>query len=84
MDAVTLSNAKNNLEQLIEQVIANAEPTIVVTDSGQRAVIISLEEFNSWKENLYLLSNPTNAERLRHSIQEAKDGSTYEKALIDP
>ena len=84
MDAVTLSNAKDRLEQLIEQVIANAEPTIVVTDSGQRAVLVSLDEFNSWQETLYLLSNPANAEHLRHSIQEAKGGLVIEKDLLNP
>ncbi len=34
MNAVTVSEAKRKLEQLIEQVIADAEPTIVVTESG--------------------------------------------------
>ncbi len=35
MNAITLNEAKRNLEQLIQQVIADAEPTIVVTEAGQ-------------------------------------------------
>ncbi len=70
MNAVTVNEAKQHLEQLINQVIADAEPTIVVTDTGQRVVILSLEEFNSWRETLYLLANPTNASHLRQSIVE--------------
>ena len=57
MNAVTLKEAKRNLEQLVEQVIADAEPTIVVTENGDRVVFLSLDEYNSWKETLYLLAN---------------------------
>lgn len=53
MNAVTLNEAKRNLEQLIEQVIADAEPTIVVTDAGQQVVVLPLDEYNLWKEKLY-------------------------------
>ncbi len=72
MNAVTLKDAKRNLKKLIEQVIADAEPTIVVTESGDRVVVLPLDEYNSWKETLYLLSNPANADHLRRSIAEAR------------
>ena len=83
MNAVTLNEAKQNLEQLIEQVIADAEPTILCTDAGQQIVLLSLDEFNSWKETLYLLSNPANAAHLRKSISQAEAGEFQEKELID-
>jgi antitoxin YefM len=47
MNAVTVTDAKQNLEQLIIQVIDNTEPTIVSTDSGRKIVMMALEEFNS-------------------------------------
>jgi antitoxin YefM len=72
MNAVTLKEAKRNLEQLVEQVIADAEPTIVVTENGDRVVLLSLDEYNSWKETLYLLASPANAEHLRQSLAQAK------------
>lgn len=72
MNAVTVSEAKRNLEQLIAQVLSDSEPTIVVTESQQRVVLVSLDDYNSWKETLYLLSNPANAAHLRKSIAEAQ------------
>lgn len=83
MNAITLNEAKHNFEQIIEQVIADAEPTIVVTDSGQQVVVLSLDEFNSWKETLYLLANPANAAHLRQSIAEAEAGNIHERELFD-
>ena len=83
MNAVTLTEAKQNLEQLIEQTLANAEPTVICTDKGQRVVFLSLDEFNSWQETLYLLSNPNNADHLRRSIAEANGGQKAGRELID-
>ena len=84
MNATTVKEAKKHLHRLIEQVNADAEPTIICGDQGQKAVLLSLEEFNSWQETLYLLSNPANAEHIRQSIAEAKAGKTLEKELVDP
>ena len=84
MNATTVNEAKNNLDRLIEQVTADAEPTIICGDQGQKAVLLSLDEFNSWQETLYLLSNPANAAHLRQSIAEAKAGKTLERELIEP
>jgi antitoxin YefM len=84
MNATTVNEAKNNLDRLIEQVTADAEPTIICGDQGQKAVLLSLDEFNSWQETLYLLSNPANATHLRQSIAEAKAGKTLERELIEP
>jgi len=83
MTAMTLNEAKENLERLINQVIDNDEPAILCTDSGQQVVVLPLDEYNSWKETIYLLSNPANAAHLRKSIQEERAGQIQEKELID-
>ena len=83
MDAVTVNYATKNLNHIIGQVISNVEPTIICNDKGERAVLMSLDEFNSWQETLYLLSNPANAEHLRESIAQAKVGKTQERELIE-
>ena len=83
MNAVTLKEAKRHLEELVKRVIADAEPTIVLTESGEQAVLLPLNEYNSWKETLYLLSNPANAEHLRRSISEARKGEVQERELLE-
>ncbi len=81
MQAVTLKDAKRNLPRLIEQVLADAEPRIVVTDSGDQVVLMPLDEFNSWKETLYLLATPANAAHLRRAIAESESGLAETREL---
>jgi len=57
---------------VIEQVLADAEPAILCTEQGDKVVLVSLDEFNAWKETIYLLSNPANAAHLRQSLAEAR------------
>lgn len=82
MQAVTLKVAKRQLRQLVEQVVADAEPRIVVSDSGEQVVLMPLDEFNSWKETLYLLASPANAAHLRQSMAEADAGHAEAKELL--
>jgi antitoxin YefM len=82
VDAITINQAKQNIDGLIDQVIADAEPTIICDDKGQKVVLLSFDEFNSWQETLYLLSNPANAAYLRRSIQEDEAGKAIERELI--
>lgn len=83
MKAVTSNQAKQQLDELIEQVILDVEPTILCNDQGKQAVLMSLDEFNSWQETVYLLSNPANAEHLLKSIKQAQSGKKSVKELID-
>jgi len=84
MNAITVKQAKRDIDRLIEQVIADAEPTVICNDKGEKAVLLSLDEFNSWQETIYLLSNPANAEHLQKSIAEARSGKIHERKLIEP
>lgn len=84
MQAITVKDAKRNLPRLIEQILSDAEPRIVVSDKGEQVVVMPLDEFNSWKETLYLLSNPSNAAHLRRSIEDARHGKAVKRELSEP
>lgn len=83
MNAVTIKQAKQGLKKLIQQVNSDVDSVIIGDDEENRAVLISLSEFESWRETLYLLSNPANAEHLRQSIKEHRNGKVFAKELIE-
>jgi len=83
MTVISVNEAKQNLEKVIEQVMNDAEPAVVRMDNGDEVVLLSRDEFNSWNETVYLLSSPANAAHLRKSMEEARGGQIEEKELID-
>jgi len=83
MHAVTLKEAKRDLERLLRQVLDDAEPTIVVLETGQQVVVVPLDEYTAWQETRYLLANPANAAHLRQSIAEAQAGAIEQRELRD-
>ena len=83
MTVISVNEAKENLEKVIERVMADAEPAVLRTDSGEEVVLLSMSEFNSWNETVYLLSSPANAAHLRKSMSEAEGGQNEERELIE-
>lgn len=83
MNAVTVADAKLNLEMLLKRVIADVEPVIIIGESGDQTVLVPLDEFNAWQETLYLLASPANADRLRRSINQMHEGKVLYQELVD-
>jgi antitoxin YefM len=81
MDIVTYSEARNNLKSVLDKVIANSMPTVIFRQNGGSVVLVPKDEYDSWAETNYLLSNPVNAQRLRESKAQLDAGMGIE---VDP
>jgi len=81
MNIIHVDSSHTDLQAIITQVIANAEPTVVDAGSGDSVVMMPLDEFNAWQETAYLLKNPANAAHLSKSIAEAQAGNRTQHEL---
>lgn len=85
MRAITYSEARENLKSVIDQVVSDSAPTMIVRRKGQEgAVLISESEWASIEETLHLLRSPANAKALMESIAELDAGKGVERDLIEP
>ena len=84
MRAKSISDFRKNIAADVEAVVEDSEPLIVTRTGGKDAVVVvSLKEYESWKETLYLMSTPANAQALRESIAELEAGKGVERKLIE-
>lgn len=74
MDAISCTAARQNLAKTMERVCLNHEEIIITRSNNQSVVMVSLEDFNALEATSYLLKSPTNAQRLRDSIQQLESG----------
>jgi len=74
MSILTASDARSNLYRLIDQTNESHEPVII---SGKRnnAVLISLEDWKSIQETLFLVSIPGMKESIIDGMQEPLEKS---------
>ena len=83
MNTVSFSRARNNLKSVLDEVVSNFTTTIITRRDSEDAVVMSLENYNSIMETLYLLRSPANAKHLEESISQLESGQTVEKDLLD-
>jgi antitoxin YefM len=84
MRAKSISDFRKNIAADIDAAVEDHVPLIVTRTGGKpAAVVMSLADFESWKETLYLMSTPANAQALRESIAELNAGKGVERQLID-
>ena len=80
MQAISYSEARENLKSVIDKVVADRAPIAITRQRGEGAVMVSASEWASIEETMYLLSSPKNAERLLEAVRgfEAGDGATID------
>ncbi len=83
MTVINYTEARNNLKSVLDGVVNDADYTIINRRDAEDTVVMSLDYFNSMQETLYLLRSPNNAEHLRKSIAQYRDGKVQERELID-
>ncbi len=83
MRVVNFSEARNNLKSVLDQVVDDADYTVITRRDSEDAVVMSLETFNSYMETFHLLRSPANAAHLIKSIEQYKRGNVQERELID-
>jgi len=76
MKVANFSEFRNGLKSYLDDVEENNETVIIKRSKGNGAVLISLEEYNSMQETMYLLGSKKNANRLRESIKQLEEGET--------
>ena len=83
MRVISFSEARNNLKQVIDRVVDDADVAVIARRDSPDAVVMSLDTYNSWMETVHLLKTPANAAHLKKSIQQLQKGKARARALVD-
>ena len=83
MKIVTFTEARNKLKTVLDQVVDDADYTVITRRDADDAVVMSLDYFNGLLETVHLLKSPANAAHLERSIAQYRQGQVTEKELLD-
>ncbi|GAB1266715.1 type II toxin-antitoxin system prevent-host-death family antitoxin [Aurantivibrio infirmus] len=83
MKVVNFSDARNHLKSVLDQVVSDADYTIISRRDADDAVVMSLDQFNGLMETVHLLKSPANAAHLNKSIKQYRAGKVQKRNLTD-
>jgi antitoxin YefM len=83
MRVVNFTDARNNLKRVIDDVVDDADFTVIARRDAPDAVLMSLDTFNSIMETAYLLKSPANAEWLARGVEQVRRGETVQHTLTN-
>ena len=83
MKVINFSEARNRLKSVLDQVVADADYTVISRRDADDAVVMSLDQFNGLMETVHLLKCPANAAHLAKSIKQYRSGKVKENGLLD-
>ena len=72
MKILSLSEAKMKLSELIEAVYSTDEEIVITKNGRPAAVLVSPEEFDSWKETIIIASSPDLMEEIKQGLVSLK------------
>lgn len=83
MQAITYSEARNNLATHLDRIVNDCDITIITRQKAEPAVLLSLREYESWMETMFLLRGK-NAQRLLKAADDINQRrNIVKRALID-
>ena len=83
MNIINFSEARKQLKRVLDQVVNDADYTVISRRDAEDAVVMSLEQFNGLMETVHLLKSPANAAHLSKSIKQYRKGN-IKKRDIEP
>lgn len=84
MLTTTLSDFRKDIKKYLDRVTENFETLIINRGKDSGVVIMSLEEYNSLSATQHELSSKSNEKRLDSAIEKLRNGSSFQKKLIEP
>ena len=84
MLSANVTEFRKEMKRYLDLVTEDFETLIINRGKGKGAVMISLDEYNSLMETMYILSSRANADSLHKSVNQFEKGQFSERELLEP
>ncbi|MBA3724392.1 MAG: type II toxin-antitoxin system Phd/YefM family antitoxin [Candidatus Levybacteria bacterium] len=75
---LSITKAQETLQELVKKASKKAGDAIITIDGKPSAVLISFEEYDSWKETEEILNDPKIMKDIKEAEEDIKAGRVYD------
>ncbi len=83
MKTLPLSEVKMKLSALVDRVEATDEEVVITRNGRPAAILVSLDEYESWKETVAVKSQPGLVDEIGNGLKQLKERKTRLYTLED-
>ena len=83
MQVLNYTDFRKNLKSVLDKTVEDHEVVIISRSQDKDVVLLSLQDYNSWMETMYLLRSERNRARLRESIERTEKGEYESHELLE-
>lgn len=83
MEIINYTDARKNFTATMDKVCENHMPVAITRRNGKAVVMLSLDDYNSWEETMYLLRSEKNRKRLLEAVKDIENGQYQIRSLLE-
>jgi antitoxin YefM len=83
MEVFNYTDFRNNLKSVLDKTVENHEVIIISRSQNKDVVLLSLDDYNSWRETMHLMRSERNRTRLMEAIERTEKGDFISHDLIE-
>ncbi|OLC53742.1 MAG: hypothetical protein AUH85_13510 [Chloroflexi bacterium 13_1_40CM_4_68_4] len=77
MKTLPLTDARKALPKIVDEVSSGHEHVVITKRGRPEAVVMSVDEFESWQETIEILSDPSAMRAIRQGERDIKAGRVH-------
>ncbi len=75
MDVLSYSETRANLKAVMDRVVQDRAPVVIMRPNAEAVVMVSLRDWHAMEETAHLLASARNAARLRDAMRQLDAGA---------
>ena len=83
MEVTTYTAFRQNLASMMDKVNNDHIPVLITRQNGSPAILMSYEDFRSYDETAFLMSDPINRAMIQEGIDQIEAGNYFQRDLIE-
>jgi len=83
MQVLNYTDFRKNMKMVLDKTVEDHEVVIISRSNDKDVVLLSLSDYNSWMETMYLLRSERNRTRIAEALERTEKGNFTSRDLIE-